>query len=109
MSNEQTKNFNEYLLENVQASREETREFKNDLNKRMDELGKRMDRIELRMDKLEDKFDKLSEKLDSSMKEIRELVAQSQKDIRSTTQYSQILIPAIVSTIVFVIISFIKR
>ena len=51
MHAEKTKDFSEYLLENVQAAREETREFKKDINKRMDDLNKRMDRIETRMDK----------------------------------------------------------
>lgn len=116
MSSDKTKDFNEYLLENVQAAREETRDFKQDINKRMDELGKRMDglekrmdRIETRMDKLEDKIDRLSDKLDSSLKEIRELVAQSQKDIRSTTQHSQILTSTIVSIVIVVIFSMLNH
>lgn len=62
-----------------------------------------MDRIETRMDKLEDKIDKLSDKLDASMKEIRELVAQSQKDIRSSERHSQILTSTIVSIVIVMI------
>lgn len=126
MSNEKTKDFNEYLLENVQAAREETREFKKDINKRMDglekrmdELDKRMDRIETRMDKLEDKVEttrrelnqrmnRLEEKLDSSLKEIRDLVAESRKDIRSTTQHSQILTSTIVSVVVVVLFTLLR-
>ena len=141
MADVKVKDFNEYLLENVKAAREETREFKNDigkrmdglesrlevtrqdLDKRMDGLEKRMDRLENRMDKLEDKIettrrelnqrmdkldariDKFEEKLDSSMKEIRDLVAASQKDIRSSERHSQILISTIVSLVVVVLCS----
>ncbi|MBE8953600.1 MAG: hypothetical protein SR1Q7_10735 [Quinella sp. 1Q7] len=109
MSDTKTKDFNEYLMESVQAARNETRETKQDLGKRMDELGKRMDRIESRMDKLEDKIDKLSDKLDASMKEMRDLVAQSQKDIRSTTQHSQILTMTVISIVVVVISTFLTH
>ena len=109
MSEEKTKNFNEYLLENVQAAREETREFKNDINKRMDGLEKRMDRIENRMDKLEDKIDKLSDKLDTSMKEIRQLVAESQKEIHSSTRHSQVLTSTIVSIVIVVLYSILNH
>ena len=108
MAETKIKDFNEYLLENIQATRDEVRESKNDLNKRMDELGKRMDRIETRMDKLEDKIDKLSDKLDSSMKELRELVAASQKEIHATTRHSQILTSTIVSIVVVVLFALLK-
>ena len=107
MTEPKTKDFNEYLLENVQAAREETREFKNDINKRMDGIEKRMDRIENRMDKLEDKIDKLSDKLDTSMKEIRELVTSSQKEMNSSMRHSQILTSTIVSLVIVIIASFI--
>lgn len=97
-----TKDFNEYLLENVQAAREEIREF-------MDNLDKRMDRIERRMDKLDEKIDKLAEKLDSSMKKIRDLVMASQKDIRSSEQHSQILTSTIVSIVIVVLYSILNH
>lgn len=102
MADVKTKDFNEYLLENIQAAREETREFKNDINKRMN-------RIELRVDKLDDKIDKLSEKLDSSMKEIRDLVAASQKDIRSSERHSQILTSTIISIVIVVLYSILNH
>ena len=111
MAEDKVKNFNEYLLENVQAVRDETRQFKQDISKRMDGLEKRMDRLETRMDKLEDKLDKLSDKLDTSLKEmnskldtslkeIRQLVAESQKDIRHLERHNDILTSAVVSAIV---------
>ena len=102
MPTEKTKDFSEYLLENVQTAREETREFKKD-------LGQRMDRIEQRMDKLDEKIDNLAEKLDSSMKEIRDLVAASQKDIRNSERHSQILTSTIVSIVIVVIFSMLTR
>ena len=86
-------------MENVQAARDETREFKKDINKRIDI-------IETRMDKLEDKFDKLSDKLDSSMKEIRDLVTSSQKEINSSMRHSQVLTATVISIVVVVIASF---
>lgn len=115
MADTKTKDFNEYLLENVKAVREETRDFKNDLTKRMDGLEKHMDRIENRMDKLDEKIDKLSEKLDTSMKEmrteinsslkeIRELVASSQKDIHALERYNSFLTSALVSAFVTTIL-----
>ncbi len=94
MAEDKVKNFNEYLLENVQAVRDETRQFKQDIGKRMD--------------KLEDKLDKLSDKLDTSLKEIRQLVAESQKDIRSTERHSQILTSTIVSIVVVVLFALLK-
>lgn len=100
MAEDKVKNFNEYLLENVQAVRDETRQFKQDIGKRMDGLEKRMDRIETRMDKLEDKLDKLSDKLDTSLKEIRQLVAESQKDIRNPKRHNDMLTSVVVSAIV---------
>ena len=130
VAEDNVKNFNEYLLENVQAVRDETRQFKQDISKRMDGLDKRMDRLETRMDKLEDKLDKLSDKLDTSLKEmnskldtslkemnskldtslkeIRQLVAESQKDIRSTERHSQILTSTIVSIVVVVLFTLLK-
>lgn len=86
MAEDKVKNFNEYLLENVQAVRDETRQFKQDIGKRMD--------------KLEDKLDKLSDKLDTSLKEIRQLVAESQKDIRNPKRHNDMLTSAVVSAIV---------
>lgn len=127
MADVKTKDFNEYLLENIQAAREETREFKNDINKRMDrielrmdklenkidvtrqELNQRMDKMESRMDKMDEKIDKLAEKLDSSMKEIRDLVAASQKDIRSSERHSQILTSTIVSIVIVVLYSILNH
>lgn len=110
------KNFNESLMEQIKIVRDENRETKRDLNKRMDELGKRMDgidkrmdRIETRMDKLENKIDKLSDKLDSSLKEIRDLVVESQKDIRNSERHSQILTSTIVSIVVVVLLSFLNH
>ncbi len=45
MADGKTKDFDEYLLENVQAARQKMRDFKIDINKRMDGIEKRMDRL----------------------------------------------------------------
>ena len=123
VAEDNVKNFNEYLLENVQAVRDETRQFKQDISKRMDGLDKRMDKLEDKLDKLSDKLDtslkemnskldtslkEMNSKLDTSLKEIRQLVAESQKDIRSTERHSQILTSTIVSIVVVVLFTLLK-
>ena len=51
----------------------------------------------------------MNNKLDSSLKEIRDLVAASQKDIRSSERHGQILTSTIVSIVIVVLYSILNH
>ena len=75
-----TIDFNEYVMENIKALREENREFKRDINKRMDGLDKRMDGIERRMDRLDDGLRETNKKIDALNENFRTTVDDIRKE-----------------------------
>ncbi len=79
------KDFNEYIAENLRDTREEVREFKLDINKRMDGMERRMDRFE--------------DKMESLRTEIRAATDTSQKEISASSRHSQVLTGTMVAAI----------